>query len=65
MYMEASGFRPGSRDSYVMSCFQVFFLRRYMEARATWYGGPGGAGPDGMSIYSGREVQFDPKLTPG
>jgi hypothetical protein len=36
-----------------------------MEARATWYGGPGGAGPDGMSIYSGREVQFDPKLTPG
>jgi hypothetical protein len=24
-----------------------------MAARATWYGGPGGAGPDGMSIYTG------------
>jgi hypothetical protein len=25
----------------------------WREARATWYGGPGGAGPDGMSIYTG------------
>jgi hypothetical protein len=25
----------------------------WMTARATWYGGPGGAGPDGMSIYTG------------
>jgi len=25
----------------------------WMAARATWYGGPGGAGPDGMSIYTG------------
>ena len=24
-----------------------------MAARATWYGGPQGPGPDGMSIYTG------------
>lgn len=28
-------------------------LDGWMDARATWYGGPGGPGPDGMSIYTG------------
>ena len=28
-------------------------LEGWMDARATWYGGPGGPGPDGMSIYTG------------
>ena len=28
-------------------------LDGWMDARATWYGGPSGPGPDGMSIYTG------------
>lgn len=28
-------------------------LEGWMDARATWYGGPSGPGPDGMSIYTG------------
>jgi hypothetical protein len=28
-------------------------LDDWMDARSTWYGGPSGPGPDGMSIYTG------------
>ena len=28
-------------------------MEGWIDARATWYGGPEGPGPDGMSIYTG------------
>ena len=28
-------------------------MEGWIDARATWYGGPDGPGPDGMSIYTG------------